>query len=246
MKKLLCLLLCAATITAFGQGNTLYKINVVKPKAGMKSAFEDSWKMHLNKFHTGTDKRMVYEVISGSESGSYVLVEGPESYADMDKTFATAKEHALDLEKNFTPKLEVTGTNSIYRWADTLSYHGNVKADLLLIGITVIKDGKAPEFLTELRRNALINEKIKSPVSVNIWVRQQAGSSPTIVSRRNLKDGYKELDTDYFKMGPDDFKNAYIADYGQEAWDKRLKILVDDVVSREQFFEKMRPDLSSK
>ena len=246
MKKLLCLLLCAATITAFGQGNTLYKINVVKPKAGMKSAFEDSWKMHLNKFHTGTDKRMVYEVISGSESGSYVLVEGPESYADMDKTLATAKEHTLDLEKNFTPKLEVTGTNSIYRWADTLSYHGNVKADLLLIGITVIKDGKAPEFLTELRRNALINEKIKSPVSVNIWVRQQAGSSPTIVSRRNLKDGYKELDTDYFKMGPDDFKNAYIADYGQEAWDKRLKILVDDVVSREQFFEKMRPDLSSK
>ena len=110
----------------------------------------------------------------------------------------------------------------------------------------MIKDGKAPEFLTELRRNALINEKIKSPVSVNIWVRQQAGSSPTIVSRRNLKDGYKELDTDYFKMGPDDFKNAYIADYGQEAWDKRLKILVDDVVSREQFFEKMRPDLSSK
>ena len=246
MKKLLCLLLCAATITAFGQGNTLYKINVVKPKAGMKSAFEDSWKMHLNKFHTGTDKRLVYEVISGSESGSYVLVEGPESYADMDKTLATAKEHTLDLEKNFTPKLEVTGTNSIYRWADTLSYHGNVKADLLLIGITVIKDGKAPEFLTELRRNALINEKIKSPVSVNIWVRQQAGSSPTIVSRRNLKDGYKELDTDYFKMGPDDFKNAYIADYGQEAWDKRLKILVDDVVSREQFFEKMRPALSSK
>ena len=99
MKKLLCLLLCAATITAFGQGNTLYKINVVKPKAGMKSAFEDSWKMHLNKFHTGTDKRMVYEVISGSESGSYVLVEGPESYADMDKTLATAKEHTLDLEK---------------------------------------------------------------------------------------------------------------------------------------------------
>ena len=36
MKKLLCLLLCAATISIFGQGNTLYKINVVKPKAGMK------------------------------------------------------------------------------------------------------------------------------------------------------------------------------------------------------------------
>ena len=90
-------------------------------------------------------------------------------------------------------------------------------------------------------------EKMKLPVSYNIMIKQQAGTSPTFVSIRNLKDGYKELETGYFKMmGPDDFKNAYIASYGQEAWDKRIKLMVDDVVSREQFFEKYRADLSSK
>ena len=74
-----------------------------------------------------------------------------------------------------------------------------------------------------------------------------AGSNQTIVSIRNLKDGYKELETGYFKMmGPDDFKKAYIADYGHEVWDKRGKLLVDEIVSREQFFEKTRADLSSK
>ena len=246
MKQLFCLLLCAATVSVFGQGSTLYRVNVVKPKAGMKSAFEASWKIHLDKFHNTTDKRSVYEVTNGPGSGSYVIVEGPISYADMDKANPTAKDHALDLEKNFTPKLDVTGTNSVFRWADTLSYHGDAKADNVLVTVTVLKDGKAAEVFAEIRRTVLIAEKIKSPLSYNVMVKQFAGSSPTLVTLRNLKNGFKELDTDYFKMAPDALKNAYIADYGQEAWDKRLKLLVDDVVSREQHFEKSRADLSSK
>lgn len=246
MKKLLCLLLCAATVTAFGQGSTLYRVNVLKPKAGMTSVFEESWKLHLAKFHNATDKRSVYQVTNGPESGSYVIVEGPISYADMDKVNPTAKEHSLDLEKNFSPKLDVTGNNSIYRWADTLSYHGDARADNVLVTVTILKDGKAGEYMSEVRRTALIAEKIKSQLSYNVMVKQFAGSSPTFVSLRNLKNGFKELDTDYFKMAPDAFKIAYIADYGQDGWDKRLKLLVDDVVSREQHFEKARADLSSK
>ena len=246
MKQLFCLLLCAATVSVFGQGSTLYRVNVVKPKAGMKSAFEASWKIHLDKFHNTTDKRSVYEVTNGSGSGSYVIVEGPISYADMDKANPTAKDHGLDLEKNFTPKLDVTGTNSVFRWADTLSYHGDARADNILVTVTVLKDGKAGEYMTEMRRTALLAEKIKSPFSYTVMVKQFAGSSPTIVTLRNLKNGFKELEADYFKLVPDAFKNAYIADYGQEAWDKRLKLLVDNVVSREQHFEKLRADLSSK
>ena len=246
MKQLFCLLLCAATVSVFGQGSTLYRVNMVTPKAGMKTAFETSWKMHLDKFHKTTDKRTVYEVTSGPESGGYVIVEGPVSYADMDKALPNANEHGLDLEKNFTPKLEPGSGNGLYRWADTLSYHGDTKADKILVTVTVLKDGKAGEVMTEMRRTALIAEKIKSPLSYNVMVKQFAGSSPTIVTLRSLKNGFKELDADYFKMAPDAFKNAYIADYGQEAWDKRLKLLVDDVVSREQHFEKIRADLSSK
>ena len=246
MKQLFCLLLCAATVSVFGQGSTLYRVNMVTPKAGMKTAFETSWKMHLDKFHKTTDKRTVYEVTSGPESGGYVIVEGPVSYADMDKALPNANEHGLDLEKNFTPKLEPGSGNGLYRWADTLSYHGDTKADKILVTVTVLKDGKAGEVMTEMRRTALIAEKIKSPLSYNVMVKQFAGSSPTIVTLRNLKNGFKELETDYYKMAPDAFKNAYIADYGQEAWDKRLKLLVDNVVSREQHFEKLRADLSSK
>ena len=96
----------AAAFFAYGQCNTLYRVNTVKPKAGMKSAFEASWKMHLDKYHKTSDKRNVYEVTSGPEIGSYVIVEGPFSYADMDKTLANTKEHALDLEKNWNREVK--------------------------------------------------------------------------------------------------------------------------------------------
>ena len=82
-------------------------------------------------------------------------------------------------------------------------------------------------------------------IGINYFVKQLAGNKPTMVSVRILKNGYKEMDSEYFKMTPDWFKNAYIADYGQAAWDARQKMLVDDVVSREQGFEKLRTDLSS-
>lgn len=246
MKKLLCLLLCAVTVTAFGQGNTLYRVNVVKPKAGMNSAFEESWKLHLAKFHNATDKRMVSQITNGDMNGAFVIVEGPISFADMDKVNPTAKEHGLDLEKTFTPKLEVTGNNSIYRWADTLSYHGDVKAENYLVSVTVLKNGMAGDFMTEVRRAVLINGKINGTTSYNNYVKQFTGSSPTLVSRRALKDGFKELDSEYTPNMGTQFKDTYLKDYGQEAWDKRVKLLVDDVVSREQHLEKARPDLSSK
>ena len=239
-------LFISAAFFANSQGSTLYKVNIVKPKAGMKSAFEASWKMHLDKFHKTTDKRNVYEVTSGPDNGSYVIVEGPISYADMDKTMPTAKEHGLDLEKNFTPKLEPGSNNFIVRWADTLSYNGDAKAEKFLLTVTVVKDGKIGEVLTEGRRAALISAKLNSPFSYNTMIKQQAGSSPTIISIRNLKDGFKELETDYFKLPQNGFRDAYVQEYGQEAWDKRLKLLVDDRVSQEQHFEKLRTDLSSK
>jgi hypothetical protein len=236
-------LFIAVAFFAHSQGSTLYKVNILKPKAGMKSAFEASWKLHMDKFHKTSDKRNVYEVTSGPDNGSYVVVEGPISYADMDKTIPTAKEHGLDLEKNFSPKLEPGSQNFIAQWRDTLSYKGDAVADKFTM--TVVKDGKMADYLSELRKSILILGKINSQLSITVLVKQFAGSSPTVISIRNLKDGFKELETDYFKTPPTAFKDAYIKDYGQEAWDNRVKLLVDDVVSREQHFEKVRPDLSS-
>lgn len=246
MKQLLCVLFCAISISGFSQGKTLYRVNVLKPKQGMGSAFEETWKTHMNKFHGSSDKRTVWEITSGPDNGSLVVVEGPISYADMDVVKPNSKEHGLDIEKNFSSKLEPGSVNGLFRWADTLSYHADTKANNCLVSITTLRNGKTDEYLTEQRRNVIIATKINLPISLSTMVKQQAGSSPVIVTLRNLKDGFKELDSEYNKMSPNLFKDEYIKEYGQDAWDKRIKLLVDDVVNREQHFEKYRADLSSK
>ena len=245
MKKLLCLLLCSVSVTAFGQDKTLYKFNVLKTRSGMRSSFEDHWKVHMEKFHKITDKRIVYEVTSGSNIGTYKIVEGPISYSDINIVLPNKKEHELDLEKTFSRQLG-PGSSTLYNWIDTLSHQGNTKTEEFLVTSTVLKDGKAEEYLAELRRAVIINNKLNIPYSTNVYVKQQAGSSPNIVTMRNLVDGFKELDSDFLPVNSNQVRDEYIKVFGHEAWDKRTKLLVEDIVSREQHFEKFRPDLSSK
>ena len=187
-----------------------------------------------------------YEVISGPELGSYVIVEGPFSFADMDKALPNAKEHTADLDKNFTPKVETENQNFMCAFRDTLSYNPQPDAKKLLVTVTVLKDGKQPDYVRELRRNAIIAAKLNSRISYVVLIKTQSGSSPTIITLRNLRNGYAELEANYFQTPPNAFREAYVKEWGQEAWDKRLAQLVNDVVSRELHFEVYRSDLSSK
>lgn len=252
MKKLI--LLCLFALSAFisyGQGKTLYEVNMVKPKPGMISTFESKWKAHANIFHKNGDKRMVYEVTTGPHAGSFHIVEGPMSYADMDREKATDKAHLLDLEKNYFPYVDEDMLHGIYRWEDTASYNGKVAADKFVVTVTHVKFGQMAGTLRESKRTALLQSKLPIPYkgSVNTYVQILSGSDPVMVTIRNLKDGYKELETNYYGASnpTNAFKEAYIKDYGQEDWDARSKLLDDNanVVSREVYLMKLRKDLSS-
>lgn len=256
MKKTFFLwLFIAAAFFASGQGKTLYTVNFVKPKSGMKSAFEASWKKHLAAFHKTSDKRTVYEVMSGPRTGEFHIVEGPIAYADMDAEKPNAKEHGLDLEKSFFPMLEDERMNATYRWDDTASFNGKVTAEKFLVTVTHLKMGTQAGTMRESRRGSLLQAKLNptSRFSSNTYVQIWQGTRSTIVSIRNLKDGFKELENNYYGPNPmanqpNAFKDAYIKDYGQEAWDARSKLLDDNanIESREVFIMKLRKDLSSE
>ena len=248
-------LFISAAFFANSQGKTLYSVSFVKPKAGMKSAFEASWKIHLAKFHMTDDKRNVYEIMSGPRSGTYLIVKGPISYADMDVERATDKAHGLDLEKNFSPKLENNSTEATYHWDDTASFNPNIVAEKFFVQVTHIKFGMQNETLRESKRGSLVNAKLNptSRFSTNVYTQIWAGSDPTMVSVRNLKDGFKELEANYYGPNPmanqpNAFKDAYMKDYGQDAWDARSKLLDNNanIASREAYIMKLRKDLSSK
>ena len=245
MKKLLCLLLCSVSAAVFGQDKTLYKFNMLKTRFGTKSSFENRWKAHMDKFHNLNDKRLVYEVASGPDKGSYIIVEGPLSSDEVDKVLPNKKEHELDLDKSFSHQLG-PGTSTLYSRVDSLSHPGNSNTEELMVTTTVLKEGKTEEYLAEFSRAVLINTKLNIPYSTNVFIKLQAGSKPSIVTKKNMVDGFKELDNAFLPLNNSPVKDEYIKEFGQEAWDKRAKLLSEDVISREQHFEKYRADLSSK
>jgi len=244
MRKILILLFVIALGNAYGQGNTLYSVLWVTPKMGKTSVFEKQWKAHHTKFHGKNDSRSVYEILSGDNAGAFVLVSGPSSFADMDKERPTDVAHNLDYDNNVISSVEKNSGSYTYRHADTLSYNGNVVADKFMTTVYNVKMGKMPDLISETRRSIKINNQIKSPASFNGYVKMWAGSHPQFVLISNLKEGFKELDSEFNPQGTK-FRDAYIKEYGQEQWDKRSKMLPEITESLEVYISKFRKDLST-
>ena len=245
MKKILLALFILMNAIVFAQGKTLYIVDFIKVKPGMKTAFETAWKNHVARFHNTNDKRQVFEILTGSNIGGYLILEGPVSYADMDDVKTNAKAHAEDLEKYIAPTQDIR-LNGIYRNVDTLSYNGNIQTEKAVITVTHVKNGKMADYMTENRKAVNVLNKNPLPVSINVMVQLFAGSDPVYVSIRNLKDGLKELEDNYGGMAPSAFKDAYIKEYGQAAWDSRMKLQTEEINSRDVYVTKARKDLSSK
>jgi hypothetical protein len=244
MRKLFIAAAMFAATTGFGQGKTLYDVEIVQVKMGQGNAFEKSWKNHVTKFHNGDDKRYVYEILSGSNAGNFMLVSGPSSLADMDVERTNSAAHGTDYDMTVSPSVLTFSTAGLYRVADTLSYNGGVEADKYITTVYRLKPGKQSDLLAEIKRAIGINTKIKSPSSYNTYVKMWGGSSPEVVIVTNLKDGFKQLDNGFTPMNRD-FQNAYVQEYGQAAYDKRQNLLAEICASWETYISKFRKDLSS-
>lgn len=253
MKQILFLLFIAAAITANAQKTDLVTVNTVKPLKGQKMAFETSWKTHVAKFHKADHKISVYEVLSGPYIGSYHLVEANRSYADFDKSRTDAAAHSLDLDKTFFPLLDETN-NATYRFMDTLSLRPDTTSESFVITVNHLKQGlDAAEYRTELRRSVKVQEMLNTPfaknLSVSFFEQLWDGSDQTTVSIRNLKDGFKSLEANYFGTAPagaSNFRETYEKTYGGAAWDARVKLLEGAVIKTEVSIVKLRKDLSSQ
>jgi len=252
MKKIILLLFIAFSITAFAQKTDLTTVNTVKPKLGQKMAFEAAYKVHTAKFHKAEEKISVYEIMTGTYAGFYHLVNGGRSYADFDKARTDASTHSLDLDKTFFPYLEQT-RNGIYRLVDSLSFHQEIQGESYLVNLRHIKASLQEDYRLESARTVKILSKLKGTfwdnLSFNLFEQLWDGSEPVVVQIRNLKDGFKSLEPNYYgaaTTGAPTFKDEYVKAYGTADWDKRVKLLEDAVVKNEQYIMKLRKDLSSQ
>lgn len=252
MRKIIFLLLTVLTVTAHSQKTDLSTVNTVKPKLGQKMAFEAAYKVHIAKFHKADEKMGVFEILSGANNGKYLLINGGRSFASMDNERPDANAHSLDLDKTFFPLLEET-SNASFRYIDSLSFHQDIKAEKFVCNVRHIKNSLLDDYKKELSRGVKILGKLKGPnwdnYSLSVYQQLWTGNDPVMVTVRNLKDGFKSLEENFYgpmNDGTPSFKDEYIKAYGTLDWDKRTKLLDEAILKHEQYIMKFRKDLSSQ
>lgn len=253
MKKFLVLLIVATSLTAYSQKTDLATVNTVKPKAGQKMAFEAAYKIHVAKFHKAEEKLNVYEILSGTYAGYYHIVNSGRSFADMDKERPDATAHSLDLDKTFFPMLEET-KNGTYRFVDSLSLRPDVVAEKFVVTVRHLKQTVVlADYNRELARSAKVLKNLKSGffenLSLSFFDQLWDGTDQVTVTIRNLKDGFKSLETDYYGAAPagsPSFRDEYVKQFGHTAWDDRVKVMDGAVDKTEVYIMKLRKDLSSQ
>ena len=257
MKRIFLLLFMVSTLATYAQPpapvKDLSTVNTVKPKKGQKMAFEAAYKTHVAKFHKADEKISVYEILSGPHSGSYHLVNGERTYADFDKERPDAAAHNLDLDKTFFPLLEET-MNATYRFIDSCSWQPEVVSESFVVNVNHLKqDINQADYRRELARGVKINKKSAPPMMANFsnsyFEQLWDGSDQVTVTIRNLKDGFKSLPFNYYGPAPagnPSFRDDYSKEYGNTAWDDRVKVLEGAVEKSEQYIMKLRKDLSSQ
>ncbi len=253
MKQIILLLFSVTSMAAYSQKANLSTVNTVKPKKGMKMAFEAAYKQHVAKFHKADNKLSVYEILSGPYLGYYHLVNSDMSYSDLDKERADATEHSLDLDKTFFPYLEIT-MNATYRLMDTLSLRPISETDKFSVWVRHLKTSlNMEDYRRELGRGVKIMAKLKSgfyeKLSFAFFEQIWDGTDQVTVSVRNLTDGFASLDPKYYPDAPagtPSFRDEYAKEYGHAAWDARVKIMDGATEKLEMYNMKLRKDLSSQ
>lgn len=250
MKKSILWVFAMVAITAYSQKSDLTTVNTVRPKNGQKMAFEAAYKVHIAKFHKTVEKIYVYEILSGPDYGCYHLVQPGRSFADFDKPRTDATAHNVELDKNFYPFLQ-EAVNGTYRSVDSLSFHNDIQAEKFVLSRRQLKLSLLGDYKKEIVKTIKVYNKIGDKfidsLSLTVFEELWTGSNPILVTIRNLKDGFKSLETDYYGvLPPNGLKDAYIKEYGAEEWDKRVKLIEDVTVRNDVYIMKYRKDLSSE
>ena len=115
---LLCLLI---PVMAMAQKKNVVTANRVFPKVDKSLEFEKALAAHAQKYHTGDWKWRVFDIKSGPDAGGFHIVEGPNSWDQIDGRGDINEEHNNDWNKNVTIYLTDRGGSGYSVFQDTLS-----------------------------------------------------------------------------------------------------------------------------
>jgi hypothetical protein len=239
MKKCLFMLLLIP-LFGIGQTKTVLTSSRYFARNDKVSEFENALANHAQKYHTGDVKWRVWSIESGPDAGGYMVSEGPSSWDVLDSRGDISADHMTDWEKNVMPLTTGQGQSGYYDFqADLGTVQLTDYADKIVINHMTAKPGKINAVKDLIQRLKKVWEASKESVAVYSTA---FSGEPGYITVTRLKDGLKELATDYRKPLAERYNDAY----GAGAFDTWLKDYSDAVQSRWSELLIYKPKLSSK
>jgi len=209
-------------------------------KEGQEAALKAALAAHAQKFHGGAWKWHVSLVLSGPDEGAYMIVEGPNSWTELENRGDLGAEHQKDFDENVSPHIE-RSTPEAYLTLEPQA--STVAADAwsptkTLVRYYYAKPGRSPRLLESMKLLKRVWQKRGQ--NVVVWSTYFSGEPAYILAVR-LKNGWKDLDADVM-----DIRKAADETIGAGAYDRILdEISVDASRVVDEMLES-KPELSSK
>ncbi len=239
MRKFL-LVLLLVPLLGIGQTKTVLSSNRLFAKNDKVSEFEKALANHAQKYHTGDVKWRVWSIQSGPDAGGYMITEGPSSWDILDGRGDISAEHTADWEKNVLPLTTGQGQRAYYDFqADLGTVTLTDYADKIVINHMTAKPGKIVNAQGLIQRLKKVWEADKESVAV---YSAAFSGEPSYITVTRLRNGLKELASDYRKPLADRYNEAN----GAGSFDTWLKDYSDAVQNRWSELLIYKPKLSSK
>lgn len=239
MKKLIFLLL-VLPVFGMGQTKTLLTSSRVFAKNDKTPEFEKALSSHAQKYHKADVAWRVWSIQSGPDAGGYMITEGPTTWSTMDTRADISEEHTADWEKNVLPLTEGHGQSGFYDFiADLSTVQLTDYSDKIIINHMTARPGKINDVMALIQKLKSVWVADKESVAVYSSV---ASGEPGYITVTRLKNGLKELASDYRKPMTDRFN----ATNGPGSFDTWLKEYAEVVQHRWSELLVYKPLLSSK
>jgi len=238
--KISIFLLLLLPIFGTSQTKTLLTTNRVFAKNDKVGEFEKALASHAQKYHKGDVAWRVWSIQSGPDAGGYMVTEGPTTWSTLDSRADISAEHTSDWEKNVLPLTEGRGQSGHYDFqADLSTVQLTDYADKIVINHMTAKPGminKTMALIQQLKKVWVADKESVAVYSVAF------SGEPGYVTVTRLKNGLKELASDYRKPMAERFNGAN----GAGSFDSWLKDYAEVVQNRWSELLTYKPLLSSK
>jgi hypothetical protein len=240
MKRLFMIaVMTSLAVVTFSQGNTLLWTMTVDVKMDKKLEWEKKMVTFV-KAHYPQLKYRAWEVISGDNTGSYVLIVGPTSYKEIGAPQVSPKGEAL-------MRTDAQALDALCNSSEVNYYHiendiSTTKADRKLnyqvIGFTEFTPGTWGDTHNFLARQKEAREKGGSTVDQS-YLRPSYSGAPNAVVSVRFVEKMEELDADQ------NTAEMYDKAFGNNSWYKDWNGYVSNVRNSRSEIRVLRTDLSN-